>query len=126
MTIKTGKRCCGEDRRTLIITFLQGYFSRRCKGIVRFAQVSFLRVALTKISANFRPYSYWPLVILSCSITQHLAIIFIFLAIFVELKEGILDPRSLVCISVLLFLVGYATWSALGTQQKNTNYFANR
>lgn len=84
-----------------------------------------LFLASLQRNPNFRPYSYWPLVILSCSITQHLAIIFIFLAVFVELKESTLDPRSLVCISVLLFLIGYATWSALGAQQENPDYFTN-
>lgn len=63
--------------------------------------------------ANFRPYTYWPLVILSCSITQHLATIFIFLSVFVRLKEGILDPRSLVWLTVILFSIGYGTWNAL-------------
>ncbi|PPQ64419.1 hypothetical protein CVT26_002126 [Gymnopilus dilepis] len=62
---------------------------------------------------NWRPYTYWPLVVLSCSITQHLAVIFIFLAVFVRLKEQTLDPRFLVCLSIVSFSVGYAIWHAL-------------
>lgn len=72
--------------------------------------------------ANFRPYTYWPLVILSCSITQHLATIFIFLSIFVRLKENILDPRSLVLITVLLFFIGYATWNVFAVSAIQNNH----
>ncbi|KAF9056186.1 phosphatidylinositol N-acetylglucosaminyltransferase subunit C [Panaeolus papilionaceus] len=66
---------------------------------------------------NLRRYSYWPLVVLSCSITQHLANIFIFLSVFVRLKEESLDPRSLVCISTLLFCIGYTAWVVLNANE---------
>jgi len=76
---------------------------------------------------NFRPYSYWPLVLLSCAITQHLATIFIFLAIFVRLKEHSLDPRILVWISVGCFLAGYVTWELLDfTSSSGVHRHANR
>ena len=81
---------------------------------------------LDLIPANFRPYTYWPLVILSCSITQHLATIFIFLSVFVRLKEGILDPRSLVWLTVILFFIGYTTWNALSSQQNGSDSIVNR
>ncbi|RDB28511.1 Phosphatidylinositol N-acetylglucosaminyltransferase GPI2 subunit [Hypsizygus marmoreus] len=59
---------------------------------------------------NFTPYAYWPLVLLSCAITQHLSTIFIFLATFVRLNEQLLDPLTLICISVGCFIIGYAIW----------------
>ncbi|OCH96175.1 phosphatidylinositol N-acetylglucosaminyltransferase [Obba rivulosa] len=72
---------------------------------------------------NFRPYTYGPLVLASCAISQHLAAIFIFLATFVRLKEHYLDPRVLVWISTLGFIVGYAVWELLlyGVDRKTRN-----
>ncbi|KAF7320325.1 Phosphatidylinositol N-acetylglucosaminyltransferase [Mycena kentingensis (nom. inval.)] len=64
-------------------------------------------------NANFRPYTYWPLVLLSCAITQHLATIFVFLSVFIRLKEEYLDPNVLVWTSVAAFLVGYLLWDLL-------------
>jgi len=52
-------------------------------------------------------------VLLSCAITQHISTIFIFLATFVRLREGLLDPRTLVLISVVCFVAGYTIWSWL-------------
>lgn len=63
--------------------------------------------------ANFKPYTYWPLVLLSCAITQHLATIFIFVSVFVRLKENYLDPLTLVWISVCCFFTGYLSWELL-------------
>jgi len=63
--------------------------------------------------ANFRPHSYWPLVLGSCAITQHLATVFIFLAVFVRLKEQLLDPRVLVWVSIGSFICGYIVWELL-------------
>lgn len=77
-------------------------------------------------SANLRRYSYWPLVVLSCSITQHLANIFIFLSVFVRLKEESLDPRSLVCISTLLFCIGYTAWVVLNANEASGKTAVNR
>ncbi|KAF8872132.1 phosphatidylinositol N-acetylglucosaminyltransferase subunit C [Gymnopilus junonius] len=74
---------------------------------------------------NLRPYTYWPLVVLSCSITQHLAVIFVFLAVFVRLKEETLDPRSLVCLSVFSFFIGYITWNALDGSSRASEHFTN-
>ncbi|KAF7306939.1 Phosphatidylinositol N-acetylglucosaminyltransferase [Mycena indigotica] len=62
---------------------------------------------------NFRPYTYWPLVLLSCAITQHLATIFVFIAVFVRLRENQLDAHLLVWVSVSCFLVGYLLWELL-------------
>ncbi|KDR85008.1 hypothetical protein GALMADRAFT_233565 [Galerina marginata CBS 339.88] len=83
-----------------------------------------LFLASLQRNPNFRPYTYWALVILSCSITQHLAIIFIFLAVFVRLKEQALDPRTLVCLSVFCFFVGYFTWNALNRNQELSGRYA--
>ncbi|OSD03446.1 phosphatidylinositol N-acetylglucosaminyltransferase [Trametes coccinea BRFM310] len=62
---------------------------------------------------NFKPYTYWQLVILSCSISQHLASIYVFLAVFMGLRQRLLDPRALVWISVGVFFTGYAIWEIL-------------
>lgn len=51
--------------------------------------------------------------LLSCAITQHLATIFIFVSVFVRLKENYLDPHTLVWISVCCFLTGYLSWELL-------------
>ena len=51
--------------------------------------------------------------ILSCPISQHLASIFAFLAIFMRLRQRLLDPRALVWISAGVFLTGYIIWELL-------------
>ncbi|GAW03681.1 phosphatidylinositol N-acetylglucosaminyltransferase subunit C [Lentinula edodes] len=62
---------------------------------------------------NFKPYTYWPLVHLSTAITQHLATIFIFLCVFVRLKDHSLDPRVLIFLSLGCFFLGYLVWEVL-------------
>jgi len=78
------------------------------------------------MAANFRPYTYWPLVVLACAITQHIAVIFIFLAIFVRLKEQLLDPRTLVFVSVLCFFGGYAGWNILDSEDNAAERLSRR
>ena len=63
--------------------------------------------------ANFTPYTYGGLVAASTSITQHIAVIFNFLAIFVRLKERLVDPRVVIWITVFAFLLGYLVWETL-------------
>jgi phosphatidylinositol glycan class C protein len=65
------------------------------------------------VAANFKPYTYWTLVFLSCPIAHHVGTIFIFLATFVRVKDRLLDPRILVWVSVVAFLVGYAVWEVI-------------
>jgi len=84
-----------------------------------------LFLASLQKNPNLRPYTYWPLVVLSCSITQHLAVIFIFLAVFARLKEQTLDPRSLVCLSVFSFFIGYIAWNALDRSPATSEHFTN-
>ncbi|KAN0100634.1 Phosphatidylinositol N-acetylglucosaminyltransferase subunit C [Tylopilus felleus] len=62
---------------------------------------------------NFTPYSYWPLVFMCCAITQHLGTVFVFLAIFVKLKERSIDARVLLWVSVTCSVLGYGTWEIL-------------
>ncbi|KAH9849770.1 phosphatidylinositol N-acetylglucosaminyltransferase [Lenzites betulinus] len=62
---------------------------------------------------NFTPYTYGHLVVLSCPISQHLASIFVFLAVFMRLRQKLLDPRALVWISAGVFMTGYVTWEIL-------------
>lgn len=76
-----------------------------------FVPKSFLS-SLSK-NSNFTPYTYSYLVISSCAISQHLATIFTFLAIFIRLDEGCLDARVLVWASIGGFVLGYALWELL-------------
>lgn len=62
---------------------------------------------------NFTPYTYWPLVLGSCAITQHLSTIFIFLSTFVRLLDQSFDPRLLVTTSAAMFVAGYIIWEIL-------------
>ncbi|KAF8350049.1 phosphatidylinositol N-acetylglucosaminyltransferase subunit C [Amanita rubescens] len=62
---------------------------------------------------NFKPYTYWSLVSLSCAVTQHLSTICIFISVFIYLKEQLLDPRTLIWLSVGCFVVGYTLWVLL-------------
>ncbi|KAG0708878.1 phosphatidylinositol N-acetylglucosaminyltransferase subunit C [Suillus ampliporus] len=64
---------------------------------------------------NFKPYTYWPLVLLCCAITQHLATIFTFLAVFVRLKERWLDARVLLWVSIVSFFGGCALCEILSS-----------
>ncbi|KZT30395.1 phosphatidylinositol N-acetylglucosaminyltransferase [Neolentinus lepideus HHB14362 ss-1] len=72
-------------------------------------------------NANFRPYSYLSLVLTSGAIVQQLATIFIFLAIFVNLKERILDPRILVWLSIAAFILGHTIWERLDLYRSDTH-----
>ncbi|CAG8519912.1 15484_t:CDS:10 [Acaulospora colombiana] len=49
-------------------------------------------------------------VLASTSVSQHVASIFIFLAIFIRLKENSADPRIIIWLSILLFFVGWISW----------------
>jgi phosphatidylinositol glycan class C protein len=49
----------------------------------------------------------------ACTISQHLSIIFVFLAVFTRLLDHTLDPRLLVALSSATFVVGYIIWEAM-------------
>lgn len=49
----------------------------------------------------------------ACTISQHLSVIFIFLAVFTRLLEHTLDPRLLVVLSSAIFVVGCIIWEAM-------------
>lgn len=86
----------------------------------------FLRKALIFPPANFRPYTYWSLLVASWTISQHLGAIFIFLAVFVRLKERYLDPRLLIWLSITSFVAGASIWDVLVGPQDNTSRAAFR
>ncbi|PVG04869.1 phosphatidylinositol N-acetylglucosaminyltransferase [Serendipita vermifera] len=67
-------------------------------------------LASLRKNANFTPYTYPTLVLASTSVSQHVASIFIFLAIFIRLKENSTDPRIIIWLSILLFFVGWTSW----------------
>ncbi|KAF8560371.1 phosphatidylinositol N-acetylglucosaminyltransferase [Imleria badia] len=70
---------------------------------------------------NFTPYSYWPLVFMCCAITQHLGTVFVFLAIFVRLKERSIDARVLLWMSVTCSVLGYGIWEILHSSNPRPN-----
>src|SRR6266403_420797 len=47
-------------------------------------------------TANVLPYRYWPLMLGACTISQHLSVVFIFLAVFTRVLDHTLDPRLLI------------------------------
>jgi phosphatidylinositol glycan class C protein len=64
-------------------------------------------------AANFKPYTYASLVFGACAICQHISTIFAFLAVFVHMQKGDLDPRLLVWTSGGCFVAGYLAWELL-------------
>ncbi|KIM32996.1 hypothetical protein M408DRAFT_14560 [Serendipita vermifera MAFF 305830] len=77
-------------------------------------------LASLRKNANFTPYTYGPLVLASTSVCQHVANIFIFLSVFLRLKEHTSNPRFIVWLAILLFCVGYVTWEVLLYRQGGT------
>ena len=61
-----------------------------------------------------QPYRYWPLVLGACTISQHLSVVFVFLAVFTRLLDHTLDPRLLIVLSSAGFIVGCLVWELLG------------
>lgn len=46
----------------------------------------------------------------SCSITQHISVLFIFLAVFARLYNDTLDPRLLAGVTICCYFTGYFIW----------------
>ncbi|KAF9270237.1 phosphatidylinositol N-acetylglucosaminyltransferase [Marasmius fiardii PR-910] len=66
-----------------------------------------------KKNLNFTPYNFQSLVFLSCAITQQLDVTFLFLNVFIRLKDRSLDARVLILYTLALFITGYASWELL-------------
>jgi phosphatidylinositol glycan class C protein len=49
----------------------------------------------------------------ACTISQHLSVIFVFLAVFTRLLDHTLDPRLLVLLSSATFVVGCIIWETM-------------
>jgi phosphatidylinositol glycan class C protein len=49
----------------------------------------------------------------ACTISQHLSVIFVFLAVFTRLLDQTLDPRLLVVLSSAAFVVGCIIWESI-------------
>lgn len=62
----------------------------------------------------------------SCTISLHLSVIFVFLAIFVRLKERTLDPRLLVWISIVSFICFYTLWETIEHFKSDTSRLTDR
>ena len=76
-----------------------------------------LAVADVLNTANVSPYSYWPLSLAACAITQHIAAVSIFLVTFVHIYDSSWDPRILVWSSITNFMLGFSFWELLGWYQ---------
>jgi len=68
--------------------------------------------ALSK-NPNVLPYRYWPLVLGACTISQHLSVVFVFLAVFTRLLDHTLDPRLLVVLSSVIFVIECIMWESI-------------
>ena len=66
---------------------------------------------------NFERPHYGRLVIAALPIPQHVATIFVFISVFIRIKEQTLDPRMLIWVVVLAFLIGYILWKVLSPAQ---------
>ncbi|KAH9993501.1 phosphatidylinositol N-acetylglucosaminyltransferase subunit C [Russula compacta] len=66
------------------------------------------------------PYQYWPLMLGACTISQHLSVIFIFLAVFTRLLDHTLDPRLLVILSSATFVVIWEAMEYFGRDELRT------
>ena len=49
----------------------------------------------------------------ACTISQHLSVIFVFLATFTRLLDHTLDPRLLVVLSSVTFVAGCIIWESM-------------
>jgi phosphatidylinositol glycan class C protein len=67
---------------------------------------------------NFERPHYGRLVIAALAIPQHVATIFVFISVFIRIKEQFLDPRMLIWMVVLAFLIGYIFWEVLSPPQE--------
>jgi phosphatidylinositol glycan class C protein len=90
-------------------TFLAGLSKNRNQCFFNFGLLNSYFV----FSANVFPYRYWPLMLGACTVSQHLSIIFIFLAVFTRLLDHTLDPRLLVVLSSATFVVGCIIWEVM-------------
>lgn len=59
-------------------------------------------------SANIVPYDYWSAALHTCVVAQQLSAVSIFSSIFVLLLNQRLDPRLLVLVTLLAFILGFA------------------
>lgn len=65
------------------------------------------------ITANVKQYKYLPLVLSTCAVTQHLAIIFIFVGTFILLNRDHVDPTQLVWACIAAFPIGNIVWEVM-------------
>lgn len=107
----TGKEYFGKGCLTLITMFLQIISLPRFARMVSVSEPDIHILIAPK--ANFTPYTYAPLVLASTSVCQHVANIFIFLSVFLRLKENTSNPRLIVWLAILLFFIGYVSWEVI-------------
>ena len=62
---------------------------------------------------NVRAHKYWPTVLRTCAVSQHISGITAFIAVFVHLYSGALAPDRLMMWDAGAFAVGYVAWDVM-------------
>ncbi|KAG8986176.1 hypothetical protein FRB90_004180, partial [Tulasnella sp. 427] len=62
---------------------------------------------------NVKQYKYFPLVLSTCAVTQHMSIIFIFVGTFIQLSRDQVDPTLLVWSCISAFPIGNLLWEVM-------------
>ncbi|KAI8826824.1 phosphatidylinositol N-acetylglucosaminyltransferase subunit C [Fimicolochytrium jonesii] len=64
-------------------------------------------------NVNVRAHKYWPTVLRTCAVSQHISGITAFIAVFVHLYSGVLAPDRLMMWDAVTFAVGYVAWDVM-------------
>lgn len=111
MVDPSGNAFCGDFSHSLTTTSHQRSLRVSLRTVINPSSNRIAKFLL--FTANVLPYRYWPLILGACTISQHLSVIFIFLAVFTRLLDHTLDPRLLIILSSATFVVGCIIWEAM-------------
>ncbi|TPX57680.1 phosphatidylinositol N-acetylglucosaminyltransferase [Powellomyces hirtus] len=68
---------------------------------------------LMQRNVNVRTHFYWPVVLRTCSVSQHISAIVVFVAVFSHLCAGALAANTLLAIDVITAGAAYVCWDTL-------------
>ena len=110
-TISRGKGFCGSIKDSQITMFQEVSILPSNATVWHLKLISLSVNAQTSVcQARVRIHTYSDLVLDACSITQTLAIVFIFISTFCRLLALSLDPRLLLWTCLVSFVGGVAAW----------------
>lgn len=112
-TIKSGKECFGKSSLFPTTTYQSLSFHPFRRMVRRRKALRSPSDLILSSTANVSPYSFWPLALSACAITQHIAVVSIFLVTFVHIYDTSWDPRILVWASIVVFLLGFLVWEGM-------------